>query len=404
MAAPLDGIRVVEAANWLAAPSASALLADLGADVIKIEQPAGDAWRHALMRGQQPGYDPDTGIDAPYELDNRGKRGIALALDQPAAADAARRLIADADVFITNLTAPRLQRYRLEMDDLREINDRFVYVVLTGYGTRGEDAHKTAFDYSAFWARSGIMSLIGEPDGPPMPCRPGQGDHATALNLLSGTLAALRLRDLTGEGQRVEVTLQRTGAWTIGADVSAALVHGRQPARIDRVRPGNPLFNSYRTADDRWLMLVMPTADRFWPMACGALGREEWIADSRYATLEDRAANTEALTREIAAAIQAEPLAIWTQRFDDAGLTWAPVAELPEVIDDPQLDAMNAWTTLESRNGPFRTLNTPFEIAGAGIGPKRPAPQTGEHTYEVLSEAGFGEDEIAQLAADGALG
>ena len=248
------------------------------------------------------------------------------------------------------------------------------------------------------------MSLIGEPDGPPMPCRPGQGDHATALNLLSGTLAALRLRDITGEGQRVEVTLQRTGAWTIGADVSAALIHGRQPARIDRVRPGNPLFNSYRTADDRWLMLVMPTADRFWPMACGALGREEWIGDPRYATLEDRAANTEDLTREIAASIRAEPLAIWTERFDVAGLTWAPVAELPEVIDDPQLDAMNAWATLESRNGAFRTLNTPFEIAGAEVGPKRPAPETGEHTYEVLSEAGFGEDEIAQLAADGALG
>ncbi len=404
MTAPLDGIRVVEAANWLAAPSAGALMADLGADVIKIEQPAGDAWRHALMRGQQPGYDPETGIDAPYQLDNRGKRGIALALDQPAAADAARRLIAEADIFITNLTAPRLKRYRLEMEDLREINDRLVYVVLTGYGTRGADAHKTAFDYSAFWARSGIMSLIGEPDGPPMPCRPGQGDHATALNLLSGTLAALRLRDMTGEGQRVEVTLQRTGAWTIGADVSAALIHGGQPARINRVRPGNPLFNSYRTADDRWLMLVMPTADRFWPMTCGALGREDWISEPRYATLEDRAANTEELTAGIAAAIRSEPLEIWTERFDAANLTWAPVAELPDVIEDPQLDEMNAWATLQSRNGEFRTLNTPFEIDGAQIGPKRPAPETGEHTYQVLTESGFSEDEIAQLAADGALG
>ena len=404
MAAPLDGIRVVEAANWLAAPSAGALMADLGADVIKIEQPAGDAWRHALMRGQMPDYDPDTGIDAPYQLDNRGKRGIALALDQPAAADAARRLIADADIFITNLTAPRLKRYRLEMDDLRELNDRLVYVVLTGYGTRGADAHKTAFDYSAFWARSGIMSLIGEPDGPPMPCRPGQGDHATALNLLSGALAALRLRDQTGEGQRVEVTLQRTGAWTIGADVSAALVHGRQPPRIDRVRPGNPLFNSYQASDGRWLMLVMPTADRFWTPTCRALGREEWARDPRYATLEDRAAHTAELTEAIAAVIFAEPLETWQSRFDDENLTWAPVAELPEVITDPQLDEMGAWTTLDSPNGSFRTLNTPFEIAGADIGPKRRAPETGEHTYEVLAEAGFSEEEIAQLATDGALG
>ena len=401
---PLDGIRVVEAANWLAAPSAAALMADLGADVIKVEHPAGDAWRATLMRGAQPDWDPQRDVDAPFELDNRGKRGVALSLERPEGADALRRLVEQADIFITNLTAPRIARYGLSVEQLQEIKPDLIYVVLTGYGTRGPDAAMTAFDYSAFWSRSGIMSLIGEPDGPPMPCRPGQGDHATSLNLLAATLAALRLRDRTGEGQRVEVTLQRTGAWTIGADVSAALITGNQPARINRVAPGNPLFNSYETSDGRWLMLVMPTSDRYWAPACRALGRAEWIDDPRYGSLEARAEQTADLTASIAAIIAASPLAEWRKRFDAEALTWAPVAELPEVIADPQLAEMEAWATVKGRQGSFETLNTPFSIAGAAIGPRGPAPSTGEHTEQVLREAGFTDEEIANLAASGALG
>ena len=404
MAAPLDGIRVLEIANWLAAPSAAALMADLGADVIKVEHPAGDAWRATLMRAQQPGWDPQRDVDAPFELDNRGKRGIVLSLEHAEAVAAVHRLIEQADIFITNLTAPRIARYDLSAERLLELKPDLIYVVLTGYGTRGPDAAMNAFDYSAFWSRSGIMSLIGEPDGPPIPCRPGQGDHATSLNLLAATLAALRLRDQTGEGQRVEVTLQRTGAWTIGADVSAALITRRQPQRIDRVRPGNPLFNSYETADRRWLMLVMPTPDRYWASACRALEREEWIDDPRYLSLEARAQQTADLTAQIAARIRAHPLAYWRARFNAEGLIWAPVAELPELITDPQMIETEAWATIEGAQGTFETLNTPFAIEGAEVGPRGPAPATGEHTYEVLQESGFSADEIAQLAESGALG
>ena len=404
MVAPLEGIRVVEVANWLAAPSAAALMADLGADVVKVENPIGDAWRNTLMRGRKPDFDPDTDVDAPYELDNRGKRGIALSLEQPGGSDVVKRMVSEADIFITNLTAPRIARYDLGRETLQALNPRLIYVVLTGYGTRGPDNAKTAFDYSAFWSRSGIMSLIGEPDGPPMPCRPGQGDHATALNLLSGSLAALRLRDMTGEGQFVEVTLQRTGAWTIGADVSASLIMEDQPGRIDRVRPGNPLFNSYETGDGRWLMLVMPTGDRYWEPTCRALGRDDWLADERFATLMDRMEHTAELTPEIASVLASKTLLEWTPLLDAQALTWAPVAELPEVIHDPQMEEMDAWSVIEGPQGTFRTLNTPFAIEGADVGPRGPAPKTGEHTHEVLSELGFSDDEFAQLAASGALG
>ena len=404
MVAPLEGIRVVEVANWLAAPSAAALMADLGADVIKVENPVGDAWRTTLMRGQKSDFDPETDVDAAFELDNRGKRGVALSLERPGASEVVKRMVADADIFITNLTAPRIARYDLSRESLQDVNPGLIYVVLTGYGTRGPDNAKTAFDYSAFWSRSGIMSLIGEPGGPPMPCRPGQGDHATALNLLSGTLAALRLRDLTDEGQYVEVTLQRTGAWTIGADVSAALITEQQPQRIDRVQPGNPLFNSYETADGRWLMLVMPTGDRYWQPTCRALGREDLAGDERFSTLLGRAEHTRELTSEIVATFRSKQLAEWIPRLDAEALTWAPVAELPELIRDPQMEEMNAWSVIEGPEGSFRTLNTPFEIEGAEIGPRGPAPKTGQHTHDVLRETGLSDDEIAALAESGALG
>ena len=404
MVAPLEGIRVVEAANWLAAPSAAALMADLGADVVKIENPVGDAWRTTLMRGRKPDFDPETDVDAAYELDNRGKRGVALSLEAPGASDVVKRMVADADIFITNLTAPRIARYDLTWESLQQVNPQLIYVVLTGYGTRGPDNAMTAFDYSAFWSRSGIMSLIGEPDGPPMPCRPGQGDHATALNLLSGTLAALRLRDLTGEGQFVEVTLQRTGAWTIGADVATSLILEDQPPRIDRVQPGNPMFNSYETADGRWLMLVMPTGDRYWHPLCRALDQPEWSEDERFSSLMGRMEHTAELTGAMRDVFGSRTLEQWTPLLNAEALTWAPVAELPEVISDPQMDAMNAWTEIDGPEGTFRTLNTPFDIAGADVGPRGPAPKTGQHTHEVLQELGLSDDELAELAASGALG
>ncbi len=404
MVAPLEGIRVVEAANWLAAPSAAALMADLGADVIKIENPVGDPWRTTLMRGRNPDFDPKTDVDAPFELDNRGKRGVALSLEAPGASEVVKRMVAEADIFITNLTAPRIERYDLTWEALRQANPGLIYVVLTGYGTRGPDNAMTAFDYSAFWSRSGIMSLIGEPDGPPMPCRPGQGDHATSLNLLSGTLAALRLRDMTGEGQFVEVTLQRTGAWTIGADVSASLILQDQPQRIDRFQPGNPMFNSYETADGRWLMLVMPTPDRHWIPLCRALSQSEWMADERYSTLMGRMEHTDELTGAMRDVFLSRTLEEWLSLLNAESLTWSPVAELPEVIADPQLEAMNAWSEIDGPEGSFRTLNTPFDIAGADVEPRGPAPKTGQHTHEVLQELGLTDDELADLAASGALG
>src|SRR5262245_9168081 len=250
--APLAGIRVLEVANWLAAPAAGALLADLGADVIKVEPPGGDVYREFLLRSM--GYAHEFDGNYGFQLDNRGKRSITVSLDRPGGPDLVLRLAARSDVFLTNLIQERRVRYGLTWDDVREVSPRIVYASLSGYGTRGPDENRPGFDYSAFWARSGLMGLLGEPPSPPPLCRGGQGDHTTALNILAAVLAALRLRDLTNEAQHIEVTLQATGMWTLAGDLSAALVAREQPTRHERSRPANPIWNSYRAADGAWIL------------------------------------------------------------------------------------------------------------------------------------------------------
>ncbi|HAR32366.1 MAG TPA: CoA transferase, partial [Gammaproteobacteria bacterium] len=205
MTAPLEGIRVLEVASWLAVPSCASLLADLGATVIKVEPPSGDAYRRLYA-----GLMGEDFIHPTYQFDNRGKRGVCVDLEQPEGQALVHRLARDVDIFLTNLTAPRLARYRLTDEDIHAIAPKAIYAVLAGFGTKGPDSQRQAFDQTAFWARSGAMSVFGDRDDGPLIARGGYGDRTTALNLLSAILAALRLRDQTGEPQYVEVTLQRT--------------------------------------------------------------------------------------------------------------------------------------------------------------------------------------------------
>ncbi|MDP6604909.1 MAG: CoA transferase [Dehalococcoidia bacterium] len=403
MVAPLSGIRVVEVSNWLAAPSAAALMADLGADVVKVEPPGGDAFRHFDMRAF--GYDHDFVTNAAFELDNRGKQSIVVALDRPGGPELVKRLAEDADVFITNLVQHRRERYGLTVEDVQAVNDGLVYVSFSGYGTDGPDADRAGFDYAAFWARSGIMGLMGEPPSSPPICRPGQGDQTTALNLLASTLAALRMRDQTGEGQVVDVTLLGTGIWTIGPDLSAVLQAHQHPPRHERSHPANPIWNPYRCSDDRWLLLVMPQPDRYWPPFCEMVERPEWVSDERYDTLVHRMEHSEQLTAEIDAIFASAGLATWAQRLDAAGLIWAPVAELPEVVDDPTVRALGSFAEVEHPEfGSFETLAAPFKIRGADLAPRGPAPALGQHTQAVLEELGLDADELAELAVAGVFG
>ncbi len=403
MAGPLAGVRVLEVANWLAAPAAAALLADLGADVIKVEPPTGDVLRGFDLRSM--GYQHQFAGNYCFELDNRGKRSVTVALDRPGGPELVRRLAEQSDVFLTNLVQGRRQKYGLTYEDVRAVNPRLVYTSFSGYGTRGPDQSRPGFDYAAFWARSGLMGLLGEPPSPPPLCRGGQGDHTTALNIFAAVMVALRVRDQTGQGQHVEVTLQGTGMWTLAGDFSAALVARENPTRHDRTRPANPMWNSYRTRDGEWVLLVMPQPDPYWPRFCAAIGKPEWTSDTRYDGLLKRRDQTLELTPAIEARFAEQDRAYWSAKLDEYGLIWAPVAKLTDVIDDPQVREMGWITEIEHPTlGRFETLGTPFHVYGAEIGPRGPAPAAGEHTAEVLADLGLDDDQLAQLAIDGVIG
>jgi crotonobetainyl-CoA:carnitine CoA-transferase CaiB-like acyl-CoA transferase len=401
MTRPLSGIRVVEAATWLAAPSTAALLADLGADVIKIEPPGGDPWRHFDLRSM--GYEHEFALNYGFELDNRGKRSLTVALERPGGPELVRKLCTEADIFVTNLI--RRERWGLDAETLQAINPTLIYAAVSGYGETGPDSDRTGFDYAAFWARSGIMALSGEPPSPPPFCRTGQGDHATSLNLLSAILLALRVRDQTGEGQRVEVSLMQTGMWTIAADLAATAVSAEQPQRYDREKPWNPIRNSYCTRDGHWLILGMTQGDRFWSRFVELLGSPTWATEPRYATMASRKQHGNELRSRIETLFAEADLTDWATRLDAAGLVWAPIQTLTEVFDDPQVELNGMLTELNHPSvGSYRTLTAPFSVSGAETSPQGPAPSPGEQTNEILEELGLSTAKISQLAMDGVFG
>ena len=361
MAGPMDGLKVIEVSNWLAAPAAAALMADLGADVVKVEPPAGDVLRHFNLRAF--GYDHDFELAYPFEVDNRGKRSVTVALDRPGGPELVRQLVEDADIFVTNLTPERGERFGLDAASIHAVNPSAVFASLTGYGTEGPDANRAGFDYSAFWARSGIMASLQQPPGPPPLNRGGQGDHTTSLNLLAAVLAALRLRDQTGEGQYVEVSLQGTGIWTIAADMSAAIVSGLDAPLTDRTAPPNPIWNSYLTSDERWVLLVMPQPDPYWAPFCEAIGQPELATDERYDSLLKRWQHSPELTARFSERFAADDLEYWSEALDAHGLIWAPAVSLNEVVNDPQVEAMGWIEEIEHPTANnYRTLGTPFKI------------------------------------------
>jgi crotonobetainyl-CoA:carnitine CoA-transferase CaiB-like acyl-CoA transferase len=399
---PLDDITVVEVANWVAAPSCGALMADMGARVIKVEPPAGDSMRGRLRQPTLPDDAPKT--DYPFHLDNRGKRSLAVDLGNPRGQDLVRELVVRADVFITNLLPGRLAKYRLAADELCALHPGLVYGLVTGYGSAGPDADRIGFDLTAFFARSGIMSLVGEPDDPPPMFRPGQGDHPTGLALLSAVLAALRVRDRTGKGQVVETALMRTAAWSIACDVAVALVDRKQPTKRGRGDAMSPMNTTYRCSDGTWLNLAA-LDQTAWARFCAAIGRDDLAADERFTTPVDRFRNRHEVISILEQEFGSKPYEHWVPRLDAAGIIWGKVATLDELVDDLQAEANGMFATIDhSVAGPFETLEAPFVMSESMVEVRGPGPEApGEHSSQVLRDMGFDDERITELTAAGII-
>lgn len=402
MTAPLAGVRVVEVAGWMAAPGATAMMADMGAEVIKVEPLTGDPMRGAT---RQP--DPDAGgarVDPGFQMDNRGKRGVAVAVNTDQGADLVRRLVANTDVFVTNLLPGRQQRYGLDAATLHRLNPRLVHATLSGYGVEGPDTQRPGYDLTAFFGRGAILDAMTEADATTPPrLRPAQGDHTAALSLLASILAALRLAEATGEGQVVEANLLATATWTMSTDLAATLVDGRPPTSGRRSRP-HALHGAFRCADGRWLVLFMPEP-RWWEPFCEAVGHPEWATDERFADIGARRQHMGELTDLLDEAIAAKPLEEWARIFDGYRFIWGPASTLPELASDPQAESLHLYREVSDADaGDFRTVAAPVHVEGADITPRGPAPAVGAHTRDVLTELGLSDDDVRGLAADGVVG
>lgn len=402
MTGALEDIRVLELANWVAAPSATAIMADMGATVVKVEPLGGDSMRNRLRQPVLP--DDAAGTDFPFHLDNRGKRSVAVDLADPRGGELVRDLVGTVDVVVTNLLPARLERFGLAPEQLLAAHPALVYALVTGYGSSGEDADTIGFDLTAFFGRGGIMSLIGEPDDPPHAFRPGQGDHVTGLALLSAILAALRVRDRTGEGQLVETALMRAAAWTIGCDVSVALVDGLHPNRRARNQAFSPLMTRFRCGDGVWVNLAAFDPN-IWGRFCEAIGRPDLADHERYATPKDRFENNEELIAILDDEFAARPFEEWKPRLDASGVIWAKVSDMTDLVADPQAEAMGMFTEIDHPvAGTFRTMTAPFSMSATPPEVRGPGPEIGEHTRDVLAEWGVDPERIDTLAGDGIIG
>ena len=384
MPGPLETVRVVELGLWIAAPAAAGILADWGADVVKIEPPAGDPARSfQAMLGEAMPTNP------PFELDNRSKRGIVLDLTTDDGQQAATELIAGADVFVTNLRLPALRRLGFDPDTILPDHPRLVYALITGHGMTGPDADRAAYDVGAYWARSGIASLLTPPGGNPPFQRGGMGDHAVAMSCAAGICAALVARDRTGEGQLVSSSLYRQGAYTIGFDMNTYLLWGQQVPVATHETMANPAFNVFTAADGRKFWLVGLEADRHWPSIARAAGHPEWAADERYANAGARAARAPEVIAMLDAAFAASPYAEWEETFNaDPNVFWAPVNTMENMLADPQFWAAGGVVEVPGPEAATPMVNTPIDFHGTPAGPRWLAPTLGEHTAEVLREIG----------------
>ena len=400
----LEGLKVIEMATYVAAPAAGAMLRDWGADVTKIEPLSGCPMRR-FFEGMKSNV-PIEGNPI-FTLDNRGKKGITINTSDQKGADIVRKMINDADVFLTNVRPQSLESAKLDHKTLMKINPRLIYCSLTGYGLEGEEKNKPGFDIAAYWSRSGMAHLTQRKGEEPLPIRTASGDHITAISTVSGILAALYERGNTGVGKLVETSLVRTGIYSIGSDMALQLKFGRVPSTKNRDQQINPLFNFFKTKDDRWICLS-PRAggDYDMPKVVRAIGKEEWLNNDKFNSNQARRENASEFIKEMDKAFSNHTLSEWGNKLDAEDLVWSPVQNLKEVSMDSQAIASGAFSEVEDQDcsESYKTVSSPVRFHNSDDGPKGPAPKLGQDNFKVLNELGIGNNEINSLIDEGVVG
>ncbi len=382
MAGPMEGITVVELGVWVAGPAAGGILADWGADVIKIEPPTGDP---ARMFGRMLGI--EDGLSPPFEMDNRGKRSIVLDLTTDAGRVTAMELLSSADIFLSNVRPAALRRIGLDFETVAAANPRLVFGLITGYGESGPDADRAAYDVAAFWARAGLAHLLTRPGDTPPFQRGGMGDHSAGMTLAAAVCAALVARTRTGKGQLVSTSLYRQGAYTVSFDLNTFLMTGHSIAIGQRETMGNPCMNNYVAGDGRRFWIVGLQGDRHWPALCRAVGRSDWLTDARFDTGRSRAANAAELVAELDVIFATKALEEWAKVFaGEPDFFWSPINSIEDVVADEQFHAAGGVVFVPDGDSSVPMVASPADFRGTPWAPRSAAPGLGEHTADILAE------------------
>ena len=397
---PLAGLFVTEVANYIAAPAAGAMLAELGARVVHVEPLGGDPYR-GFRLGLSGFGAAEGGEELAFQIDNRGKESIALDLRSEQGQKILHRLLAQSDVLVTNFADSQLEQMGLAPSQIGQAYPRLIYARTNGYGFRGPDREAESFDLGAFWARGGLLQGLAFGDTLPQP-RPGVGDHATAISMVAGIALALLVRERTGQAHPVRTSLLDTALWMNSLDIAGAAFYRRPPEQ--RQGGSLPLISAYRTADGRRIYLQV-THEAGWRALCEALGHPEWTEDERFQGLGRRRRNAAELRALLTPVLAAKTLAELQDLFRQFGVPTATVNNAFDIVTDEQVLANGHLHLQQVEDGQLAIVGVPFEV-GEHWGRSEPtrAPGHGEHSELLLLELGFDWDEVAALRDAGVVG
>ena len=392
-------LKVLDVGSWIAAPVATTILADYGAQVIKIEAPdLGDGYRGFA---EMPGS-PDAQSNYTWDMDNRNKRSITLNLKTDAGRKVLHELVMQCDVYVTNLPQPMRRQWQLTYEDLAVINPAMIYASLTAYGENGPERDREGFDLVAYWSRSGLMDLVRAPGASPAPALPGMGDHPTAITLYASIVTALMQRQRTGKGSHVHTSLMANGVWSasciaqgVFADASFENYFLNQSRQFTRLL--------YEASDGRWLQFSMVRTDDEVDALLVALDRPDALVDERFATSEARLEHGEALKALIGEAVAQRPSAEWMHLFAEAGVPAALVGQVADLADDQQVRENGMATPAPSGSDMARMIKHPLNIDGLATREHIAAPTHGQHSSEVLQELGYTPEQVAQMRQQGVI-